>query len=387
MQVSTCFLFTQHLNENGCLSLSLKEGEIAAPLSQRSFNDIKILQANTSQTLIVVPSHYCGFYQVELPWLGERKARAAIPFALEDKLARNIDSLHFAFDRHHYQNGEYLVVVGDKIYLQEIITKLDAQALKFDKLTVDWFALKTHEVASMPDYLLTHTEAFKGALSEELIPLFLAKWASTEQRLYRFSDSADILVKAPLNTEEIQEHSHVWLAKRLQTTNALNLCQGELQHHSSHASTKRWYKTAIVMSLIWLMTVITVNVTQFYTLHKKMGDIDAKIAAIYHEFFPQSQQVLSPKFRISQLLKTQENPFDFSFWQLLDKLAKAFNPNLGIIEQLRFQNQTLFITLATKDFASLEELQSHLQQMQVKVKQTQASTRNKQVVSTLELNL
>lgn len=384
--MATCFLFTQYLNDDGCLSLSLgQQGQVEAPLEQRSFADIKALQQN-AQTIIVAPTDCFTLHQVEFPWLTERKARAAIPFALEDKLAQNVDSLHFSFDRAHYNNGHYLVVLGDKNLLAELINKFDNQGIRFDILTLDWFGLQRNEAAVTPSNILVNDDNFQGALSPELAILYCKP--QPEPSFYRFTDSNELLVKE-LSTPliEIEDSWYCWLAKRLYTSKAMNLCQGELLHGSTHSKTKRWYQAAVVMSLVWLLSIFAVNAVKLYLLNKDISQVDAKIATIYHEFFPQAQQVISPRFRINQLLKTNQSNMDNTFWALLDKLAGTFNSNKITFEQLRFQNQTLLVTLATKNFANLEDLQTRLQQKKVKVKQTQAATTNEQVVGILELNL
>ncbi|STX41371.1 general secretion pathway protein L [Legionella donaldsonii] len=384
--MATCFLFTQHLNDDSCLSLSLgQQGQVEAPLAQRSFTDIKILQQN-AQTIVIAPTDFFTLHQVELPWLADRKARAAIPFALEDKLAQNVDSLHFAFDRAHYQAGHYLVVVGDKRFLTELINTFDNQGIRFDSLTLDWFGLQQNEAAVTPTNILVNDAHFQGALSPELAALYCK--SQLETSFYRFKDSNESLMKElATSIKETEDSWYCWLAKRLQNSKSINLCQGELQHSSTPGKTKRWYQAAIAMSTVWLLSILAVNAVKLYFLNKDLAQIDTKIATIYHEFFPQAQQVISPRFRINQLLKANHGNMDATFWVLLDKLASTFNSNNITFEQLRFQNQTLLVTLATKNFAELEDLQTRLQQKKVKVKQTQAATTNEQVVGILELNL
>lgn len=387
--MSTCFLFTEDLKEEGCLSLKLnQQGQIEAPLSLRSFVEIKALQANAS-TYIVDSSQHFSLHQLELPWLSERKARAAIPFALEDKLAQNFDTLHFAFDGNHYKKGAYLVIAGAKSHLQNLIDTLDKQNINFDLLTIDWFALLENELAILPNSMLVYDKNYQGSLGADLLPFYL-KIRASEPTIYNFLDSN----KARLNFSfqgpftEIPESSYVWIAQRLQKIRPINLCQGELQHGNSQLKTKRLYQAAVGMTLLWLITLIAANSLKLFILNKDLTVVDAKIAVIYREFFPQAKQVLSPKFRISQLLKLNQTANDSSFWLLLNQLAKAYkNDGSMTIEQLRFQNQTLTLTLATKNFESLEDLQNQLQQNKVKVKQTQASTREGQVVGTLELTL
>ncbi|WP_051555178.1 type II secretion system protein GspL [Legionella fairfieldensis] len=388
VNVDTCFLFAQHLNEEGCLSLCLdQQGKLIAPLAQRSFIEIIALQTNNSQTIIVISGKHFSFHQLELARLSDKKARVAIPYALEDKLAQSVDTLHFAFSRDYYQNGHYLVLVSDKIYLQELIKTLKSHEIYFNTLTVDWFALKISETAVLDTGLLVNSEAFKGALSLDL-STFYGEKEEEAHTFYVFPDSNKAFsVKRELSATEIHESSCHWLAQRLQQIKPINLCQGDLQLGKGQTKTKRLYQAAIGMSLLWLLSFLVVNIANLYVLNQQIAAIDTEIAIIYREFFPQSQQVISPKFRISQLIKANQNHTSDLFWLLLNKLSNVFKSAAVTIEQLRFQNQTLLVTLSTKNFESLEALQTRLQQAKVKVKQTQASTHDAQVVSTLELSL
>lgn len=139
--MTTCFLFADQLDENACLSLCLDpSGQVAAPLQMRSFAEIKDLQKD-AHTIVVLPTEKASVQEVELPWLGERKGRAALPYALEEQLAQPVPSLHFAFDKAHYQNQRYLVVVMDKQYLLNLIKTVMEAGLLFDAVTIDWFAV------------------------------------------------------------------------------------------------------------------------------------------------------------------------------------------------------------------------------------------------------
>lgn len=385
--MAICFLFTEQLNDEGCLSLCLdQQSQVSAPLQQRSFAEIRELQVN-NQTYVIVPTNHFSLHQVELPLLPEKKARAAIPFALEDNLAQNFSQLHFAFERRYYKNGHYLVVVVDKTFLTDLINKLDTEHLNFDRITLSWFALEINEAALLENYLLVNNGNFQGSVDEDLAKLYLMK-NGLDGVLYTFKGSKTSLPSIP-NTPMIvtEEPASLWLAKRLQKIKPMNLCQGGFEHSSSQAKAKRWYQAAIILSLAWLISLVAGNALKLHYLNQTSSVVDGEIAAIYHKFFPQSQQVISPKFRINQLLQSNKNNADSNFWQLLAKLAKTLGKSSFTIEQFRFQNQTLIVTLATKDFAHLEEVQTTLQQDQVKVKQTQALMRNNQVVGTLELSL
>lgn len=383
--MNTTFIFAEHLKDEGGICLSLDTGgQIIAACEHRTYEDIRTLQTQ-SQTIVVIPSQHASLHSVELPWLGDKKARAALPYALEDQLAQNVDELHFAYDKHFYADGQYLVAVCDKQYLSNLIARLKQQELNFETITLDWFALENNTLCMLPTYLLVHLEQFKGALSNELTDFFLTKLSPEKPQLFRFSDSPTYT--STLETTETHELSMNWIAKGLIEHKRINLCQGDFYHGNSAASTRRWYIAAAAMTAIWLMGLIIGSTIKIQDMNHKMTELDKQIAAIYRQYFPQAQQVISPRFRISQLIKSNLNSEDSLFWVLLDNLSQASKKNDAIIEQLRFQNKVLQVTLISKNFESLESLQNSLIQSKLKVRQTQASTQENQVVSTLELTL
>ena len=382
--MATCFLFTQGFSEEQCLCLRLGAlGQVEEPLAMRSIEAIRTLQLN-ARTLVVIPTETSSLHEVEFPWLTERKARAAIPYALEDRLAQEVSTVHFSFDRAHYQQGRYLVVATDKELLEDLISKLDALHLDFDAVTLDWFALKVDEICATETVLLVRDSQFNGALSGELLDLYLAQQA--ENPLLLFKDSAESFKK--LSGIPIDNVASVWIAQRLLETLPMNLCQGDLAHDNQQNGLLFWYRTAVGVAGALLISVLLLNTFYLHALNKKISNTDQKIAVIYREFFPDASQVISPKFRIGQWLAGGlSNGDTAALWFLLDKLAGAFKQTHTTIEQFHFQSKVLSVTLITKDFAALEDIQQRLQQDHVKVTQSQAASEKNQVQATLELRL
>jgi general secretion pathway protein L len=385
MSLATCFLFTHSFEEENYLSLRLNaDGEVDASLERRTLDELKALQMN-AKTCVVLPTEMSGLHALELPKLSDRKARAAIPYALEEQVAQQVSTLHFAFDTYQDEHHHYLVSVTDKALLVNLMTRLQAAHLLFDKITLDWFALSANEACVTETSLLINDATFKGALSLELAGVYLHS-RSKDTQVHLFNDSPPIQGISSCN--QIDSTSYVWIAKRLLIKpSVLNLCQGELQHDARPNFGVRWYQASALLAGVWLLSLLAVNAFTAYQLTNQITELEKKIAAIYHEFFPQSQQVISPQFRVTQLLKEGAANRDTVLWTLLNKLALSAKNTALTIQQIRFQNQSLSITVATQDFAALEALQQRLQQNNVQVHQTEAATHEQQVFATLELRL
>jgi general secretion pathway protein L len=381
--VPTCFLFAESLTDEGCLSLRLDdEGRVDSPPQQRSIDEIQTLQINT-QTVVVLPTHWCSLHEVELPWLGERKARLAIPYALEDHVAQPVSTLHLAFDKQHYQNNRYQVVVTDARFLTDLIARLDTLGLDFDTLTLDWFALQEHEACVSDSSLLVYDETFRGSLSSDPAAIYLHSHANPAA-VFIFNDSAPALIQPQMTA--LNESFYTWVAKRLLNSTAMNLCQGTLKHDTKQQSSLRWYQLCALLGGALLISALVINAILSYALSQKISTLDEQIAVIYRQFFPKATQVISPKFRINQLITGNAAHQDVDFWRLLEQLGQAIGNEPFVIDRLSYQQKTLSITLTAKDFAALDALQRRLEKAQVHVTQSRAASLEQRVVATLELH-
>lgn len=375
-----CFLFSQHLDEEGCLCLKTsQDGTLVAPLASRNFAEIKALQKDC-ETIIIESTINASILDLELPWLSERKARIAIPYALEDKVAESVHELHFSFDKLRYQNNHYTVAVISKVRILYIKEILNNNLIKFDVLTLDWFALSSQQLCINESILLINNDDFKGALSGELALNYIKKHPFNEPL---FFEDSTITFEHSVPREEYS--SYIWIAQNLLKTRPMNLYQGDILQNNTSGWVKRGYQIAGALCLVWLLSLLLVNALSLHFLNKKTEKIDQQIAVIYREFFPEAKQIISPKFRISQLIGSNAANSESRFWYLLNQFAKAMNDAKSTIEELRYQNKTLSVTLISADFASLEVIEKKLRNLQLNVKQTQASTRDQHVFATLEL--
>ncbi|KGP63034.1 general secretion pathway protein GspL [Legionella norrlandica] len=378
--MDNCFIFTKHLNDNGCFCLKIsQDGEVIAPPEQRDFSQIQSLQKDT-KTVIIETCASAILLELAIPWLPERKARIAIPYALEDKLAQPVEELHFAYDKHYYQNNQYIIAVIDKQKINNLIQFFDEKNIEFEAITLDWFALEPQELVISESELLINKNDFKGNLSGELAKTYLQN--HLQNQVFTFLDSN---LPTYANAIKNEEHSYTWIARRLIKSNPLNLCQGEMQHGKTVDWIKKGYQLVGILCTIWLITILIVNWLTLHSLNKQIDIMDQQIAVIYREFFPDAKQVISPKFRISQLLGSNASDNQTRFWFILNQFAKAMKDSAINIEQLRYQNKIISVTLVSSDFESLQKIENKLKQLQLNVKQTQASTKDQQVVATLEL--
>lgn len=389
--MATCYLFADKFDDENCLSIRLDDnGDVVDTLAIRSLDEFRILQKNTN-TVVVISAQLVAIHTVQIPLLNESKARPAISYALEENLAESVSQLHFAFDKSHYIAGKYLVIVIEKSLIVEIQAKLDKFQIEYNKITCDWFALNIGEACVVANRYMVNDISFQGALDLDLFQIYL-KEQTNFSHIYMFNDSpalphSDKFTKVNLDT-------YVWIAKKLNQQKSINLCQAEFAHNTNAEVSKKYLKCAGVLGAIWVFWLLLSKTVSLILINHQLAIYNEKIAVVYRKFFPDAKQVISPKFRISQILQKNKVGQNSIFWQLLAKFSTVIkdisnynsdNTPPVSIEQISMQNNNLSINVTCRDFDILEKIEIGLKSQQIKLHKSGVTTKNNKVIATLEL--
>ncbi len=384
--MSTCFLFFNNFEFAEFFSLKIINFNEAVPLAKRTVSEIRELQHN-SRTVIVLSASLFGIYEVPLPKINEQKLRRTLPYALEENLAQNVDEVHFAFDQKFYDGENYLTTLVDKNKFRDFIEKLKSFNISFDAITIDYFALDKEEVVFASDGgVLVNDINFKGSLPQELLPLYLNENIAN---ILSFEDSIipkeiELFLKEK-NRLVYDVCCYSWIARRLMERGYLNLCQGEFLIKNKKHTIVRWYKISGAFTVLASISFIFFNLVNFNILGKEINKIDENIEIIYRDFFPKASSIISPKFRIEQLLKQNENNNEGFLFVLLNELGLALNNAEYAIEKIDFKDKELIVALVLSDFKALESIETKLKVKKITVNQKQALSSNEKVFATLEL--
>lgn len=394
--VFTWYIFVNQSTENSVLSIRLDlNGQVDQPLDKRSAADIQALQ-DQSKTILVLPIQWGNCLELALPWLAERKARQAIPFALEDHFAQPVTQIHFAFDKAHYHNNLYLIVSIEKNKIQTWIQHMHEWGIAYDVITFDWFALDPNQACALDDYILVYAPDFKGAVSRDVWDVYPHEWGKQLQWI--------MCQESPARSQAdpatiVHAHScYQWIAQGLHSRPYINLCQGEFQHDTRAVQIKRWYRWSGMLAGLWLLSFLAIHGVLYGVLSHRNTRLDAQIAQVYKSFFPDARQVISPRTRVMQLIQKNQMGQDAVLWSLLTRLSQVLAskpseggrhvlPDTTQLEGLQFQNQVMTVTLMCDNFAVLEHIETQLKNAHIHVHQVSAATEAKRVAARLELSL
>lgn len=331
------------------------------------------------EIIVFIPSIQITLIHAELPSMSETKLQQAIPYMLEDQLADDISNLHFAIGRRNKDNSVSTAVISRRD-LETYLSVFAEAGVRPDKLVPDVLGLPYQSNAWTMyienDTILVRTGEQTGFSADaENINAFLVsalaerKDNKPEKIICNHSTShvtCDIALETDDNLENYLENAE----KFLSSTNFINLLQGDFKPKHKHAEFKSRWRLPAILTTLWLVALIMSNVTQYFYLKFKHHSLDQEITSLYQEAFPNSAVPDNPKASLTQELNELSPEKGAGFITLLAKTSPVLASQKGIkLQQLRFQNQQLILSIETSDSQTLSQLINSLNKQALKVKQ------------------
>lgn len=384
MTMRACLFYEPSLNEYACyfwenagFGQAVQHHLDMAELAHRLHN------AEDYQLDILLPEHLVSSRQIELPHISNKKARQALGFALEEDIARPLETVHWAFERN--ESG-YKVRVIDKAVVQQLQDTLAEYELQAQSLACPSMFLPDNSLFLLDDTLIcTHTKC-TGAIPYAQVSLI----ANLALNPYHFHDSP-AKNTLPKDLGELPD-AHIsslnfqaWLIQQLPIAiGERNLLQGEFEPKTQKLALRFWQMLCLGLVGVCLLSALGLSVFTYLQNRSQLRQLNAAIETDYKHFFPNATQIISPKFRVEQLLKSRNSGSNALFWVYIQAINHANNTDMTL-QYLHFQDQKARIKISTSNFRTLKTYSQKLQQNGIKVKQLKANTEDNRVLAELEL--
>ena len=346
-----------------------------------------------------------------------RKLLQAIPFALEDDLADDLENLHFALGKEQSVaalNGEKSDALTDKQIsvpvavvarenLKHCLTTLAEAGIKPHVLLPDLLALPQSEdqwqilvdrdkatvctgqqsgfscdlnnLGTMLDSALEHREH---------IPAQIQIWnhSQTELKLALADQTPELLIsnsdQPPLTT----------LARGFQQALQINLLQGEFSFKEEYGRiVKSWLLPAALLGG-WFMLLIALKLTTYVQLQEKSDDLQEQIIETYKQVFPNSKNFTEPRRQLQNKLSGMGASEDSPLLQLLNAAATQINAiPTATLQALDFNGEYLDLELIVTEVQQLESMRQQLQRQGVNAEIRSADTEGDRVTGEMRLRL
>ncbi len=321
----------------------------------------------------IVPGSLVTIHRVDLPARSKAKVLAAIPYALEERLATDVDEL--VFTMLHWNFGQNVTVaVIDKRYIDTVRADFTKLGWEVDALIPEFLLVPLHDQTRLTlarkkngSFLLRTGECsgmvfdanalqyWWDSLSDTQIPIAVND-AETAQRLIGFGGSA-------VRHWDIGRTFSDWLTHQHTPFDQINILK-DLDTHKHAGRLKRMYRAAAILLCLGLLTKIGIDMYENYLLYRQNREIDREIVEIFQQSFPHVTRIVNPRLQMEQQMRMlqTETVAAGRFQMLLSAVARVVTSDQATLEEITFRENTLLITCTTKDFAGLDRLKQRFAQ-------------------------
>jgi general secretion pathway protein L len=338
---------------------------------------------------VIIPASDALTTDSEAPAKGAAKLAQVIPFALEERVADEIENLHFAIGERDPANGRVPVVVIARARIDAILAELRAAGLNpqaiysessllpampgqlIALLDGDRLILRTADAPPMLLPALSIADALEMALSMqtsavaglEPAPLGLLiyagheEWEAHQLVVDEFRDrftgvKVQLLPSGPLGV----------LAPAAAAGDAINLLQGALAVESPHDQGWRSWRVAAALAASLLCLHLGGRWLELNRLNKTEASLDAGIQQAFRTAMPGQQNATNARRRVEQRLDQLHS--GGSGGALLPALsaianARGASPDTTV-EAINFREGTLNLRVLAPNAASLDAIGQQL---------------------------
>ena len=367
-------------------SLCNDAGELTGKITTSSLEEIS---ENTSGHAVVVllNSQCLHINQVKLPIQNLQKMRKAVPYAIEEFIADDIENFHFVVSKN--KNSDFTSVAGiEKNTLLNIVQVFEKANINIEKIIPDAVCLAANETQWVCLNYLNNTYLQTNTLNGLILPSDILQYTltnnlanetqNTPDKILLFSEQEnngvfnDLSFEETSNDNEIEKinivyntHPLVVFCGQYKQAASLNLLQHEFKPKRKSSGYWQHWKLAASIAIIWL--VLNLGLTTFK--HSQLKDENiitrAQIEKVYKKSFPKSKRIVNPRVQMEQKLKELKSGSSNSNNGLIFLLTESFgtlgaNKQNITLQSLTFRNNRMDIGLDSTNLQSIENLNKKL---------------------------
>jgi general secretion pathway protein L len=335
---------------------------------------------------VCVPGSCVMLLHADIPSSNAQKVQQAVPFALEDKLAEDVDTLHFAVGARDARG--YPVAVVTRTHMQQWLQDLSTAGLTPAEMLPDMLAVaaREHTLIVIPDdrqMLIRFPDGAGLAAETALIPrmiehhlVTLPDSASCTHALVYASDEAlspeirELLAKLNLETAYRPSNSGpiAHMATVAKDRHAINLLQGEFGLHGDTAEYWRRWRTPVVLAAVLCAVFFVQQVLSEFTLRHEVSVLNKQIGVLFHSALPNMKNVTdlgvmeqTMRQRFKQLAGGGEN--SEGLLAMLAAVGAALQSQTGVqLQSFNYHDGSLQLQVQAGSIDALDSVKSMLAQ-------------------------
>lgn len=367
---------------------------ILQPPAQQPLTQLSTL-AHNRETILLLASEHVLLTQAELPITQRERLRKAFPFAVEERLASNIEDCHFALGERY--GAKQTAAVIDRQLLSALITRfaeanIAVKQIIPDVLTIPVDLDQWHCVIDGERALVNLGQQAGFAIeANQLDTLLTLTLNESEQQPQKITVTlladSQFSASVPVDIKHQNLPLLSFMAQQLPRTKTINLLQDAFKTARSRSALKKTWRVPILLTAVLVTVFLVGNIGQLLYLHNQQQRLTKNINTIYRDLFPQATSITSPKLRIEREYQRLAGGGNTDFLQLLAITGKQLKQDSHInLHSLNFRDNRLALAVQASSFQALQQFSSTLQHQGLHVEQRNAKTSGKLVKADIEVH-
>jgi general secretion pathway protein L len=335
--------------------------------------------AHYRRAIVLVPSEDILLTRVDIKARNREQLLRAMPYALEEELAEDVEQLHFA-PGPRQPDGSHPVAVVARAHMTQWLSQLSTAGLTPYALIPDVMALPAAadngwSLLLEKDRALLRAGAFNGFTLERTNLEALLSCALEEAavqppvvEVYRCDGGAgDPPPPIPSIDYESREGCppQLWAAG-LDEKRAINLLQGQFRIKSDIGRLLKPWRTAAALLGVWIALQAVGAAVDYQRLAAEERSLQRDIKQVYRDTFPNEDRIPNARVQMEQHLLALREAADSDagdvFMRLLDAGARAVEGAPGVsIETFDYLNGQLNLSLAARELQSFEIIKQKIE--------------------------
>ena len=324
----------------------------------------------------------------------------AVPYALEERLAADVETLHFALGRSSPEGTDashVSVAVVARSRMAEWISTLEKAGIVPHTLVPDVLALPRVQghwtLLREPTTVLLRSGVQAGlALNPEWLPIALGEIEDPPLGLRVASvASLEPLPPIALPMEELACPNGVLalLVEGYHPDEAIHLLQGTYNRHEAMEQVWRPWRVAGILLVSLILLQFFLLVLEKRHLAAEDLDLRSRMTEMYVHAFPDARRVVNPRAQMEQRLNALHTQPEGDSDNLLGWLVRAA-PVLGTAEglelrALRYKEDGMELDLSIKNLQLLDQLKQHLAETHLDAEIRSARAQGDRVEAVLQI--